>query len=176
MWSLAWDETTRLLTLQLPGALRAAQRRSSWHVCVSTSKFDVVYTQASTWKMWRHTANLSRANVALMTTSAEALADALFDSPVAKMHTACGQQLVRDADIGIVHWCRDAAAANTRLIAAMQQEWSEAHGLAGVLSTVSKMYDVCSLCNMGANFFRFWTCSPLWSINSLSLRNVSNRG
>ena len=51
MWNLAWDETSRLLTLPLPGALRAAQRRSSWHVCVSTSKFDVVYTQASTGKM-----------------------------------------------------------------------------------------------------------------------------
>ena len=59
----------------------------------------------------------------------------------------------------------------------MQQELSEAYGLAGVLfsdmpcslhqndivkaqvikpflSTVSRMYDVCSLCNMGANFFR----------------------
>ena len=122
MWNLAWDETSRLLTLQLPGALRAAQRRSSWHVCVSTSKFDVVYTQASTGKMWRHTANLSRANVALMTTSAEALADALFDLLVAEMHAVCGKQFVRSADIGIVHWCRDAAAPNTRLIAAMQQE------------------------------------------------------
>jgi len=50
MWGLAHDETSRLLTLSLPLPFAAQQRRSSWHVLVSTSTYDVLWCKSSTCK------------------------------------------------------------------------------------------------------------------------------
>ena len=77
MWGLCHDETSRLLTLTLPLPFATQQRRSSWHVLVSTSTFDVLWSTANTenlgmiQKHWCF--DVARPNVPLMSTTAEDL-------------------------------------------------------------------------------------------------------
>ena len=176
MWTLCWDETSRLLILPLaPFAVQ--QRRSLWHVLVSTSELEVVWSRSClTGKTYLHrTFSIPRANCALISTDAGCIHEGLFNYPAAKSHADGVKRVLSAASLSSIHFGLDAAAPNIRLLNFKMPELSAAlprtlvsyltcclhgndlikgHIMKDFIEDVSKLYAVNSLCKQGSNFLR----------------------
>jgi hypothetical protein len=181
MFTLAWDETSRLLTMPFAG-LCQQQRRSRWSVLVSTNSFDILWCDAMRGNRLRYCWwSPPRANVALLGTSSECLADGLFKAPAIRDHGDAAMSFFKTSTCSAWHITADGAASNRRLIAhkfsLMEEQnpktlcssWECAlHGnhlvvqmvLRPFLDVISKIYAICALCSMGANFLRLLNFIP----------------
>ncbi|CAK0808181.1 unnamed protein product [Prorocentrum cordatum] len=112
--SLAWDETTERLALPLcPEACPDVSVKSSWHVLVSCDTMSVIYPNFSAGFAF------NRPVIPLASTSASAISAGLFDAPPVRKFTETARSM-SDASPpfgNILHFDRDGASANTKLVA-----------------------------------------------------------
>ena len=124
--SISFDESKEKVTLPLHPGLAPTLIRSSWNCLVSTQRFiwsfdDVGADACPRW----HQVDILRPNAPIMTTSAECLIDGLYTVPQVRRFTACEQAGLAAATIGLVHYDRAGAAANTRAIMARMSTLDE---------------------------------------------------
>jgi hypothetical protein len=118
--SLSFDETTQQLLLPLAPGLLPQQTRSKWHVLVSQATWTLGLEGGESQGsdiVERHVGFL-RPPVPLLSTNAEAIYNGLYDMPAVVRYGELELLFLKEAKCAFVHFDRDAATANDRVITA----------------------------------------------------------
>ena len=169
--SLAFDETTETLCLPLHNHLFRAIQQSAWHVCVSQQEF-LWSIEELTGKFKTAHWDALRPSVPLLGTDAETVFDGLFNLPSVAPFVKCAAASATAATISMVHFDRDGASSNDRVVAAMVKAHPTglvSHATCGnhnnslaegsVVASVGaeilpKLYSLSCLLRMGGHFVR----------------------
>jgi len=114
--SVAFDESTERLLLPVHARLGAAAQRSSWHVLVSQQHNSWVVRGPDRVKHSRWM-NLARPPIPIVGTSSECLFSGLFQTGCIGAYWAFQQHCLSQASFPILHYDRDGASANAKLLA-----------------------------------------------------------
>jgi hypothetical protein len=94
-WSLAWDSTTKLMTLPAHPVLKPSQQRASWHCLVTLSDLICSWEGSPPRPPVVQSAAVVRPPIPLMSTSAPCLDDALFGMSCVQEFTAQVEDLFK---------------------------------------------------------------------------------